>query len=139
MAELFNHFREPLLQTGMDGSLTDLLEQWHDLMAYTKHYLDPSRMYYFRVWRWIFSSSRKEDGVWCCFWWSFSFFLPISNAKVERLFSLMNRVKTDSLASLSENTLNHLIRIKMEGPPFQDDDPTPAIKLWVTSTTDDSH
>ena len=29
------------------------------------------------------------------------FSIPISNAKVERLFSLMNRVKTDSRAALS--------------------------------------
>jgi hypothetical protein len=40
--------------------------------------------------------------------------IPISNAKVERMFSLMNRVKTDFRASLTENTLNNLIRIRME-------------------------
>ena len=57
--------------------------------------------------------------------------IPISNAKVERMFSLMNRVRTDFRASLSENTLNNLIRIQMEGPPLEEFDPTPAIQLWA--------
>lgn len=55
--------------------------------------------------------------------------IPISNAKVERMFSLMNRVKTDSRAALSEHTLKNLIRIRMEGPPLEEFDPTPAIQL----------
>lgn len=63
------------------------------------------------------------------------FSIPISNAKVERLFSLMNRVKTDSRASLGENILNNLIRIRMEGPPLEEFDPTPAIQLWAMSAT----
>lgn len=43
VADLFNHFQEPLLKAGSDGSLNGLLEQWHDLVAYTVQYLDPSR------------------------------------------------------------------------------------------------
>ena len=61
--------------------------------------------------------------------------IPISNAKVERMFSLMNRVKTYFRASLSENTLNNLIRIQMEGPPFEEFDPTPVIQLWAMGAT----
>ena len=47
----------------------------------------------------------------------------------------MNHVKTDFQASLSENTLNHLIRIQMEGPPLDEFDPTPAIQLWAMGAT----
>lgn len=61
------------------------------------------------------------------------FTMPISNAKVERLFSLMNRIKTDCRATLSESTLNNLITIHMEGPEFQDYNPTPAIQAWLSS------
>ena len=61
--------------------------------------------------------------------------IPISNAKVERIFSLMNRVRTDFRASLSENTLNNLIRIQMEGPPLEEFDTTPAIQLWAMGAT----
>ena len=61
------------------------------------------------------------------------FTIPISNAKVERLFSLMKRVKRDSRASLNESTLNSLIRISAEGPSLDEFDPNPAIQLWATS------
>jgi hypothetical protein len=61
--------------------------------------------------------------------------IPISNAKVERLFSLMNHVKTDYGAALSKNTLDNLIRIRMEGPSFEQFDHTAAIDLWATTTT----
>ena len=60
------------------------------------------------------------------------FTIPISNAKVERLFSLTNRIKTDCRATLGESTLNNLITIHMEGPSFQDYDPTP-IQSWLSS------
>ena len=61
--------------------------------------------------------------------------IPISNAKVERMFSLMNRVRTDFRASLSQNTLNNLIRIQMEGPPLEEFNITPAIQLWAMGAT----
>ena len=47
----------------------------------------------------------------------------------------MNRVRTDFRASLSENTLNNLIRIQMEGPPLEEFDTTPAIQLWAMGAT----
>lgn len=63
------------------------------------------------------------------------FSIPISNAKVERLFSRMKRVKTDSRASLNESTLNDLVRINMEGPSVREFEPTPAIELWASAAT----
>ena len=63
------------------------------------------------------------------------FSIPISNAQVERLFSLMNRIKTDSRATLGESALISLIRISMEGPKFEEYDPTSAIHLWTDITT----
>ena len=133
VADLFNHFQEPLLKAGSDGSLNRLLEQWHDLVAYTVQYLDPSRTHYLRVWKRIFTSSRKEEWNMVLLLVELLLSIPISNAKVERMFSLMNRVKTDSRAALCEHTLNNLVRIRMEGPPLEEFDPTPAIQLWASS------
>ena len=47
----------------------------------------------------------------------------------------MNLMKTDSWVELSENTHNHHIRIGIEGSPFQEFDPTPAIQLQLTNAT----
>lgn len=58
------------------------------------------------------------------------FALPVWNAKVERLFSFMNRVKIDARASLGEKHLNSLLSIGIEGPRTVDFDPMPAMCLW---------
>lgn len=133
ITELYNHFKEPLSKAGLNGTVGDLLEQWHDLVTYTKRYLDPSRTPYLRVWRRIFDSSRRDQWSMVLTLVELLFSIPISNAKVERLFSLMNRVKTDRRATLGESNLNHLVRIRLEGPAFQDYDSTPAIQLWLSS------
>lgn len=51
----------------------------------------------------------------------------------------MNRVKTDSRAMLSENTLNSLITIRMEGSKLEDYDPMLAIQLWASTATRRPH
>lgn len=48
------------------------------------------------------------------------FCLLISNAKVARLFSFMNRVKSGSRVALRENRLNSQLRIRIEGPKPDD-------------------
>lgn len=58
--------------------------------------------------------------------------LPVSNAKVERAFSFMRRVKSDWRNSLSESTLNHLLRIDIDGPDFDDFDPSASVNMFFS-------
>ena len=134
LEDVSTHFREPLLKAGLNCGLSNLLEQWHSLIDYTKRYLNLSGTHYLRVWHRIFNSSRNVDWNMVLLVAELLFSIPISNAKVERLFSFMKRVKTDSRASLGENTLTSIVRINMEGPSLQDYDPTPAMQLWASST-----
>eukprot|EP00057_Strongylocentrotus_purpuratus_P017029 XP_011671503.1 PREDICTED: zinc finger protein 862-like [Strongylocentrotus purpuratus] len=53
---------------------------------------------------------------------------PISNAKVERGFSTMRRIKTDWRCRLNARTLDHLMRISIEGPSSTDFNPQCAVK-----------
>jgi len=92
LTELYDHFKVPLLNAGADGSLHDLLEQWHSLLDYSKRYLNPSRSPYLRVWRRIFDSDRRSDWSMVLLLIELLFSIPISNAKVERLFSLEIRL-----------------------------------------------
>lgn len=133
VAELYEHFKEPLSKAALNGSLGELLDQWHHLIEYTKQYLEPLKTPYLRVWRRIFDSSRRNEWNMVLILVELLFAIPTLNAKVKRLFSLMNRVKTDARATLSESTLNNLITIRAEGPELQDYDPTPAIELWLSS------
>ena len=58
------------------------------------------------------------------------FLLPVSNASVERVFSQTHRVKYDWWCSLSEDRLDQLIRIAVDGVPLQKWDATQIIQLW---------
>ena len=42
----------------------------------------------------------------------------------------MNRIKTDSRNSLSQQWLSSILQICMEGPTSQEFDPKPAMQLW---------
>ena len=54
--------------------------------------------------------------------------LPASSAQVERLFSAMKRVKSAQRNRLKAKTLDHLLRISIEGPTVQAWDPYPALR-----------
>ncbi len=68
---------------------------------------------------------------------------PFSNAKLERMFSRMARVKCDWRNRLSQDRLDALLRIGEEGPSCQDFDPSPSIEKWfeasVRRLTSSSH
>ena len=58
---------------------------------------------------------------------------PISNATVEHCFSTMRRIKTEWRLRLSEETLNHLMRISIDGPPLSEFDTYPAVQRFFST------
>ncbi len=56
-----------------------------------------------------------------------------STAKVERSFSQLNLIKTPLRQSMSQDLLQDLMIIQMEGPSLADFDPLPAIEHYLTS------
>ena len=59
---------------------------------------------------------------------------PVSNAAVERGFSAMKRIKTDWRCKLNEDTLDHLMRISIEGPPLSSFNPTDVVQRFFATT-----
>jgi hypothetical protein len=59
------------------------------------------------------------------------FLIPVSNAKLERLFSRLKRTKVDMRGSLGEQGLTNLLRIGEEGPAVESIDVAPVVKLWA--------
>ena len=55
---------------------------------------------------------------------------PFTNAKVERFFSRMNRIKSDWRNQLSRDRLEVLLRISEEGPSVADFNPNPSVDEW---------
>jgi hypothetical protein len=58
------------------------------------------------------------------------FSVPISNAKLERLFSKLKRTKSDARCSLGEERLTNVLRIEEEGPPLGSFDASPVVQMW---------
>lgn len=56
--------------------------------------------------------------------------LPVSTAICERGFSLLNNIKTDKRNSLSVETTDLLMRIKLHGPPIEHFNSSASIEMW---------
>ena len=68
---------------------------------------------------------------------------PFTNAKVERMFSQMARIKTNWRNCLGQDQLDSLLRISEEGQSLEKFNPTPTIERWfndnVRHLTSTSH
>ena len=58
---------------------------------------------------------------------------PDSKAIVEHGFSAMRRINSDWQSSLSEDTVDHLMRIDVNGPPLAQFDPTLAVQRFFST------
>lgn len=128
---VFTHFKVPLLNAGVNVALPDLLSQWCDLLEYATEFLSVSNTPYGKTWYRIFNSPRKQNWKDILIVIELLFTIPVSNAKLERMFSKMKQVKTLNRSSLNEKKLECILRIIEDGPDFMKYDPTSAIHLWM--------
>ena len=54
----------------------------------------------------------------------------MANGRVERIFSSLKLIKSNRRNCLSENRLDDLLRIAVDGPPLSQWDASGAIELW---------
>ena len=121
-------FVNPLQKAGIDTSV--LLDEWKDMAGYSKQYLNLVQESYQVIWWKLFNAS-------CSSKWSnelgpveLLFCMPIINGHVERVFSSLKRIKTDLRSSLSEDHLDDLLKISVDGPLHQNWDSISAVRLW---------
>ena len=62
------------------------------------------------------------------------FTVPVSNAKLERMFSKLKRVKTNFRGSIGVKQLENIFRAMEEGSSWETFDPISAIKKWGIDT-----
>ena len=58
------------------------------------------------------------------------FSVPFANSEVERMFSALKVIKSERRTSLNTCTLNDLMVINIEGPPFENFSADQAVDLW---------
>ena len=129
---IVEHFNVPLQGAGFNGNIEDALEEWRELIDYAVTYLLVECTPYLEVLYRLFNSARKDQWKVAMLFMELLLCIPISNAVVEKLFSLMSRIKTKSRCSLSNKRMSKLIRLCLDGPPFNEFDATPFVEEWFT-------
>ena len=111
-----------------------VLQEWVVLKSYLFPLIsNPKKSKYLDIWKIVFTNKdlmkecRNILDV-------FELFLicPFTNAKLERMFSQMNRVKSDWRSCLSRERLDVLLRISEDGPSLEEFNPDLSIDRWYT-------
>ena len=122
-------FEAPLRNASVD--LSQIRDEWDDMLSYAKKYLNLVQEDYKVIWWKIFNSVDSNDWRNVLGIIELLFCLPMSNGRLERLFSQLKLIKSDRRNRLNENTLDQLLRINVEGPPLADLDASHAVELWL--------
>lgn len=131
ITELIEHFTPLLERNSCD--LTEIPAEWDKLKNRLRQLLDRNSKY-LDVWSLVLTSS--EFGEECANVLHIIELLlitPFSNAKLERMFSTMGRVKTDWRNRLGRDRLEASLRISEEGTSINDFCPDAAIESWFNA------
>ena len=109
---------------------TSVQQEWDGNVSYAKKYNS-----YKVVWWKLFNSPDASDWTNVLTLIELIFTIPFSNGRLERCFLQLRLVKTNRRCSLGEDHLDHLVRIRIEGPPLDKWDPTNAVRCWWTDKT----
>ena len=109
-------------------------EEWLTLKAHVIPIVkNHKKVKYHQIWKKVFENSdlKKEcENVLHVI--EILLIIPFTNAKVERLFSRMNRVKTIERNRLGRDRLDLYLRVGEEGPDIEEFDPGIVIDLWFS-------
>ena len=128
--KIYDHFKIPLQSAGIDGTVDDVVDEWRELVEYAVTYLNVDSSSYLKTWCKLYNSSRQLYWGRVLLLVELIMCLPISNALVERLFSLLKRIKTKQRCSLPNVRTAKLIRVCLEGPSLDQFDATSHVENW---------
>ncbi len=124
-----DHFSILLEKNKVD--VTKVGEEWDDLKVFWLRNL--SHLSHSEMWK-TFLANYRDTYPNLSHIITILHLMPASNAKVERAFSTMGRVKSDYRNRLGEEILDHLMRISIEGPQLDVFDPKPIVKDFFQKT-----
>ena len=103
----------------MKPSIPDFLEQCYKLVEYAKKALSLAGVSYLVTWHKIFMAPRSKCWRDKLLIIRLLFTVPLSIAKLERMFSKLKCVKANFHCSLSVKCLGNILKIKEEGSSWQ--------------------
>ena len=123
-------FREPLEAKG--GDMSSILDEVEDAVQYARKFFSIADDYH-KIWYKLHvvpDASKWPNVLLLC---SLLFSLPVSNGRVESIFSSMNVIKTERRASMHTDTLSDLLEIHTEGTSLAEFLSDDAIQIWWTN------
>ena len=130
---LTTRFFVPLNNASVDCSV--IVDEWDAMVDYAKRYLDLVRDDYRVIWWKLFQSADAKNWSNILVLVELLFCIPVANGRVERLFSHLKLIKSNRRSTLSEERLDHLLRIKVDAPPLAQWNPSAAVDLWWSDKT----
>ena len=79
----------------------------------------------------LFTSPKKNEWSDALLLVELLFSVPVSNAKLERMFSKLKRIKTIFRASLTSTRVENVLRIVEDGLPLVEYKVMPAVEAWA--------
>ena len=113
----------PLKGAGRKVSIPNLLEQYYELVEYAKKALSLARVSYLVTRRKIFRAPKRKVSSNVLLMIRILFTVPVTNAKLERMFSKLKHVKTNFCCSLGVKGLKNILRITEDGSSWETFDP----------------
>ena len=84
-----------LKEAGMKVSIPDHLEHWYELVEHVNKALPLARVSYLAIWRKSFTAPKSKGWSDVLLMIKLLLTIPVSNAKLERIFSKLKCVKTN--------------------------------------------
>ena len=133
LLKIIDTFRPPLEAKGAD--LSAILDEVEEVVEYSREYLRIGSDSYKRIWYQLHTSPDAVKWPNILLLCQLLFSLPISTAKVERLFSILKVTKNEKRTNLNSSTLDDLLEVKAEGPPLSGFSADAAVDLWWKDST----
>ena len=125
---LLERFAVPL--KGARADLRRIKAEFELLVQYAVQFISLSTLDYRAVWWRIFHAPSASEWLNALLLIELLFSLPSSNGKLERAFSQMNVIKMNKRSVLSNESLDDLLKLSINGPPLKEFCPDAAIDLW---------
>ena len=121
-------FRVPLEGASID--IERLPEEFHELLLHATQFISLSTMGYQAVWWRLFHAPNATEWCNCLILARLLLTLPVSNGKLERIFSTLKVIKVDKRSLLGNDTLDDLLVLNTDRIPLKDFNPDCSITMW---------
>lgn len=131
IARLTSKFKLPLESAG--AVVANVGDEFCDLLHYAIQFISLSSTSYQVVWWKLFHSPNASDWTSVLILARLLFMLPVSNGKLERIFSTMKKIKVDKRSSMSNELLDDLLVINVDKVNIEKFKADHSIDLWWRS------